>query len=122
MTTPQLPLEPADHHWQAFEVFHTANPEVMAQLELLVQQWLRRGRGRLGIEMLWNVLRWERYMSTDDPASEWKLNNNYKAYYVRLLQQAHPEWADLFELRTSQADDRLWELAVLAARWVREGR
>jgi hypothetical protein len=49
--------------------------------------------------MLLEVLRWNYYMKTDDPNSDFKINNNYAPYYARLLIEKHPEWSDLFQLR-----------------------
>ena len=39
-------------------------------------------------------------MGTNDPASEFKLNNNYRSFYSRLLMEQEPELAGYFETRT----------------------
>jgi len=48
--------------------------------------------------MLWEVLRWNRFLATADPEA-WKLNNNYHSRYARLLMTNNPELAGVFELR-----------------------
>lgn len=94
------PDEPDDRTIQArFEAFHLANPEVFTALERLTEQWVSRGRKRLGIGMLWEVLRWQTAMQTADPSSDFKLNDHYRSRYVRLLIARHPDWAGVFELR-----------------------
>lgn len=114
MSAPTLPFGDPDH-WRSFLEFHGKHPVVLARLEQLVYSWLRRGRHKLSIEMLWNVLRWQtRLEGLPDEGELFKLNNKYKAYYARLLLARHPEWGDLFELRASQADDHAEGIARLA--------
>lgn len=84
---------------QQFEQFHAANPHVYAALRRLALDAAGRGR-RLGIAMLFEVLRWHYAMHTADAASEWKLNNNYRAFYARLLMDQEPELRNYFETRT----------------------
>ena len=86
---------PADR----FQTFHERNPQVFSALESMTQEMYQRGRKRIGINMLLEVLRWNYYMKTDDPNSDFKINNNYAPYYARLLIEKHPEWCDLFQLR-----------------------
>lgn len=88
---------------ERFLAFHRANPWVYAALERLVEQWVARGRKRLGIRTLWERLRWDYAMATADPTSDFKLNDHMHSRYVRLLVTNHPEWAGLFELRKLRA-------------------
>jgi hypothetical protein len=92
---PQRPLTLREQ----FIVFHLNNPHVYKELESLAQAMVNRGRTRLSIKMLFEVLRWNYYLRTDDPDSEFVLNNNHTAYYSRLLMDQHPEWGNLFQLR-----------------------
>lgn len=84
---------------QAFEDFHKSNPSVYFALEKLAQQMWNRGRRHISIKMLFEVLRWDYYIQTNDPNSEFKLNNNYTAYYARFLMLNHPEWVSLFKTK-----------------------
>lgn len=86
-----------------FLAFHRASPWVYTALERLVEQWVARGRKRLGIRTLWERLRWDYAMATADPTSDFKLNDQFHSRYVRLLIEKHPEWAGLFELRKLRA-------------------
>jgi hypothetical protein len=93
---PQRPLTLKEQ----FSVFHVANPHVYKELEALAQSMVDRGRTRLSSKMLFEVLRWNFYLRTDDPESEFVLNNNHTAYYSRLLMDNHPEWpSNIFQLR-----------------------
>lgn len=88
---------------ERFEAFHQLNPWVYDALEELTEEWVRNGHRRIGIGMLFEVLRWQYGRMTVDPASEFKLNNNYRSRYTRLLTEQRPEWADVFETRQLQA-------------------
>lgn len=109
--TPIAPTHTPNHARGAtleeqFSAFHAANPHVYQALRRLAVQMVRRGHRRIGIKMLFEVLRWQYAMSTADPASEFTLNNNYTSFYARLLMDNEPELANAFEIRTQR-----WQLA-----------
>ncbi len=88
-------ITPADK----FEEYHRLNPQVCSALEQMARDLINKGRRKVGIKMLMEVLRWNYQMKTEDPNSDFKINNNYAPYYARLLIERNPQWADVFELR-----------------------
>lgn len=86
---------------ERFEAFHQANPWVLVELERMTGELVAAGRGRVGIGMLFEVLRWEHHRRTT--GVEFKLNNSHRSRYVRLIVERHPEWRDVFELRGLRA-------------------
>ena len=84
---------------QRFEEFDRRNPHVYQELEVMAATMVARGRHQFGMKMLVEVLRWRFYLETNDPNSEFKINNNYAAHYARALMEAHPEWGPIFALR-----------------------
>lgn len=88
-------ISPADK----FEEFHRLNPQVYTALESMTREMVNRGRRKIGIKMLFEVLRWNYYMETDDPNSDFKINNNYAPHYSRLIIANNPQWENVFELR-----------------------
>lgn len=80
-----------------FSAFHAAHPEVYEHLVRLARQGVARGRRRLGIGQLFEVLRWE--TNVGDPGAEYRLNNSYRSRYVRLIEAHESDLADLFETR-----------------------
>ena len=90
-----LPLD------EQFKAFHAANPHVYEHLRTLALN-ARRKDITVGIAMLFEVLRWQYLMATSDASSEFKLNNNYRAFYARLLMEQEPELAGYFETRTQR--------------------
>ena len=88
---------PEDEIQRRFEEFHDENPHVYRNLELLAARAHRAGASRIGIGMLFEVLRWEHTLRTT--GDEFKLNNSFRSRYVRLMLERHPEWDGLFETR-----------------------
>lgn len=117
------PFEPAGSEpvtvtqWRAFYAFHQSHPEVLTRLKELVDEWLVAGGDQLGIEMLWNVLRWQTRVGAQDGEEPYRLNNNYKAFYARLLVAVRPDWGEVFQMRGSHADDWTDQLEELADEW-----
>jgi hypothetical protein len=84
---------------EQFDVFHKTNPVVFHELIGLADQLRSRGHKRGSMKMLFEVLRWERMIRTDDPSSEFKLNNNYTSHYARLMVETHPRFEGFFAIR-----------------------
>jgi hypothetical protein len=87
-----------------FEAFHLLNPHVYERLTELAQQLHRQGITRYGIAGLFEVLRYEHALTT--AGDEFKLNNNYRAYYARLIMDRNPNLNSFFETRRSMADKK----------------
>lgn len=90
---------------EKFESFHNANPGVYCVLVELTRQAQRSGRTKVGIKALFERARWELSIATDETAP--KLNNDYTAYYARLIMRQEPDLAGIFEVRRSAADEIL---------------
>lgn len=92
-----LPL--GDSIADKFYRFHEANPHVYKSLVRLARDYKeRKHKKKLGIAMLFELLRWDHLMrvNSDD---DFKLNNNYRAYYARLIMASEDDLRDVFELR-----------------------
>ena len=90
----------ADHR-EEFEEFHVANPGVYDALVRLTRQAIVAGKTRGSINMLFEVVRWERYLAITDANSRYRLNNNYRAHYARMLMDKNPEMTGFFNTRES---------------------
>jgi hypothetical protein len=88
---------------QRFHQFRLNNPHVELRLVEMARQAKQRGHSRLGIELLWSALRWEHLISTNDPTSDFKLNDHYRSRYARLLMEQYPDLAGFFETRELRA-------------------
>jgi len=93
---------------ERFADFHAKSPEVYAALVKLAREWVfHTRRNRLGIATLYERARWELALTTSD--ADFKLNNDYRAFYARLIMHQEPDLAGLFATRTSEADGWLPE-------------
>lgn len=87
-----------------FERFHMENPKVYDTLVMLARRW--RGRkgplATCGIGMLFEVARW--YLDLETVGEPLKLNNNYRAFYARLIMGREPGLAGIFSTRRQRDD------------------
>lgn len=88
---------------EQFEVYHRDNPQVYDGLKRLAIKALMAGFQRMGINRLHEILRWETDIAamSDPEGVLFKLNNNYRPFYARLLMQREPELAGFFTTRVA---------------------
>lgn len=77
--------------------FHLANPHVYDELVGMAREAKSHGATKLGIGQMFEVLRWNVGIQTD--TWDFKLNNNYRAFYARLIMGEEPDLEDIFETR-----------------------
>jgi len=83
---------------------HKSNPEVFVRYRNYAYAVWKRGLRKSSSELIFNRLRWFTTIETNDPL--YKLNNNYKPYYARMLMSVGPfKQVGFFDLRKSAADD-----------------
>ena len=89
---------------EQFEAFHAANPHVYQALREMAFELARGGQKRIGIKMLWEVLRWRGLRSgIARGESDYGLDNRLTSRYARLLAEREPELAPLIEMRELKA-------------------
>jgi hypothetical protein len=86
---------------EGFDIYHRENPHIYAKLRQYALEAKHAGRTHLGVKMLYERVRW--YTMVEAKDDTFKLNNNWHAFYARLLME-DPELAGLFETRRSVAD------------------
>lgn len=103
-TARQIPLLPeGDSIERRFRRFHREHPEILERLLALVEKARHRGVRRLGIAQLWEVLRWEVTLEAGEGDDRYKLNNDYRSRYARLLMAVDRSLVDFFETRRLKA-------------------
>lgn len=80
-----------------FARFHADHPDVYTALHTLTVDLLRQGHRKIGIGMLWEVLRWQSMLGGD--VDGYRLNNSLRSRYSRLLMDSDPRLAGVFETR-----------------------
>lgn len=97
MVTEQLTFFMTDSD-KKFWRFHKDNPHVYGEIVRLALMLKSKGHKKIGIAMIFEQLRWQHAITTSD-MSGYKLNNNYKSYYSRLIMENIPELSGFFEVR-----------------------
>lgn len=81
---------------ERFESYHQANPHIY-QLLVKYTKYLKDERGleHYGIAGVFERIRWHLDVDTKDPDG-YKVNNNYRAFYVRLIEDEYPEYRGFY--------------------------
>lgn len=77
-----------------FFAFHEKNPHVYKRLVSLARDLKRRGHTKCGIQMLYEVVRWQSF--TVNRQDEYKMANAHCAYYARLIMEQEEDLAGFF--------------------------
>ena len=88
-----------------FERFHTNNPHVYRNLVQLARQFRsKRPDAVIGIQMLFEVLRWQYFINVDSD-EQFKFPNAFAAGYSRLIMKNEPDLDGIFKLSKSAFDE-----------------
>lgn len=86
-----------------FRKYHEDNPHVF---ELLVrfsyQLKNSKRRRKYGIAAVFERLRWHIDIETNDPDG-FKINNSYRSFYVRMIEEKHPDLIGLYRKRAMRS-------------------
>lgn len=107
------PDEPANLIEASFWIFHNDNPRVYSMFDAFTRYAISRGRKRFSAKVIVERIRWETTLETTD--GEWKINNNYPAYYARLWMRNNPVNEGFFAIRELRAGPVSEALAMEAA-------
>lgn len=86
---------------ERFERFHAENPHVYEMFVRFARQ-LRARRARGSAAMIFERMRWETAITTNDP--HFKLNDQYTSRYARLAMAQEPDLAGFFEIRELRSE------------------
>jgi hypothetical protein len=105
LTATITPLRRTDERsiQEQFEVFHAENPQVYVELVKAARRWreLHGPFSTCGIGFLWERARWVLSMKTT--GSVYKLNNNLRSRYARLIVEQEPDLDGVFHTRELRA-------------------
>lgn len=85
-----------------FERFHEENPHVYELLVHLAREARREGIQKTSMSLLFEVARWTRMLKTNEDS--FKLSNDYRSRYARLIMEQEPDLSGLFETRPLTSD------------------
>ena len=85
---------------ERFERFHAANPHIYKTLKEMALALKVAGLKRYGIDALFGFLRFNHSIRTQGDG--FKLNNDFKAFYSRMLMEEEEELTGFFEVRSTR--------------------
>jgi hypothetical protein len=85
-----------------FNNFHAKNPAVYENMVKMARDLRATGHKRIGMQMLIEVIRWQSMIQTTD--ADFKLNNDYGAYYARRIMAENPALDGIFETRKIRSE------------------
>ena len=83
-------------------VWHKENPHVYELFERFTMDAIRRGHKRLSAWLIVNRIRWETMVETT--GEDFKISNDFIAYYARLFMALHPEYDGFFKTKQLRRD------------------
>jgi hypothetical protein len=86
-----------------FCLYDVENPHIWKEFQNLSFQLIERGFNKLSAELIYNQIRWLKYMQHGNDG--FKINNNFKAFYARKFMKEFPVYNGIFELRKSKFDE-----------------
>lgn len=89
-------------HNSSFVKYHEDNPHVYEKFKEMTFKTIERGFKNYSTNGIFEVMRWHTGTSGND---EYKINNNYRAFYARLFAKDFPEFKDFFRTRKSKFDE-----------------
>ncbi len=91
---------------ERFIAFHAANPRVYRLIVMFARQLRDRGYPYAGIghvveRVRWEIMLTEIMLTTTDPSNPrgFKINNDYRSRYARLVMHQEPDLRDFFRTR-----------------------
>lgn len=82
---------------QAWLEWHTANPMVWKMFEQFAFQAVKMNRKKISHWLIINRIRWETSIMTT--GNEFKISNDFIAFYARHWKEAYPAYKDLFNIK-----------------------
>ena len=82
-----------------FNEFDRKNPNVYELFKKYGLEMIHKTTKKVSHKLIVERLRWEFYFKTEDDNSDFKINNNYTAYYGRKFIREFPQYTDRFNFR-----------------------
>jgi hypothetical protein len=85
-----------------FLLFHEVNPEILIILERISLDLVQQGWNKGSINLIFERVRWIYAIQTQ--GDKYKLNNNHRAFYARLLMMLNSKLEGFFSIRHQNSE------------------
>ena len=97
----------ADELRESVQQFHREHPAVWTLFCEFTQDRIARGFKNYSVKAIFERIRWETDQSYADSCSQdFKINNNFPAFYARRWMKLHPEHDGFFRTRKQVSEDQ----------------
>jgi len=83
---------------EEFEAFDAANPDVWREFREMALRLIKTGWKHYGAKSIIEAIRFHRDILKGE-GEQWKINNNFTAYYARKFMDIYLEYEGFFETR-----------------------
>jgi hypothetical protein len=80
-----------------FNQWHKDNPYIWKYFERFALEAVQKKRTKISHWLIINRIRWEVYIVTT--GEDFKISNDFIAFYARLWREKYPEYKDLFNIK-----------------------
>jgi hypothetical protein len=88
-----------------FDEWHKNNPMIWQYFEKFAMEAIRMRRTKISHWLIINRIRWEVYVITT--GDDFKISNDFIAFYARLWREKYPQHKDLFNIK--RMDGEPWQ-------------
>ena len=85
--------------------YHKKHPEVWTMFEDFTFQMIERGYRNYSVNAIFERIRWEKDAGGDG-ITQFKIGNNYRAFYARRFMRKYPEHEGFFRTREQTSEHR----------------
>lgn len=90
---------------ERFDEYHRNNPHIYHQFRYYTLKAIQSGYKHFGSQMIIERIRWQTGVISKQ--SDFKINNDFAAFYSRMFMLEYPSYSTYFRTRQSQADQLL---------------
>jgi hypothetical protein len=87
---------------ERFDEYHKENPHIYHQFRYYTLKAIQSGYKHFGSQMIIERIRWKTGVVSKN--SDFKINNDYAAFYSRMFMAEYPSYSSYFRTRNSIAD------------------
>ena len=85
--------------------YHEKHPEVWEMFEEFAFSMINRGFNNYSVNAIFERIRWEKDAGGDG-VTQFKIGNNYRAFYARRFMKKHPQHEGFFRTRKQTSEGR----------------
>ena len=87
------------------KAYHKEHPEIFRLFVMYTFQMIDSGKKNYSVSSIWERIRWHKDAGSDGE-TQFKINNNYRAFYARAFMERYPLHKGFFHTRKQKSKDQ----------------